>query len=209
VPGLVAAYGFEETTGTTATNNAGPNHTGTLNGPTRTADGRFGRALSFDGTNDRVDIPDHNALDLTTGMPLQAWVRPTTNTGWRTALIKERGNNGHIYALYSSNGNTPIAETFTGGNYRGATAPNPLTLNTWTHLTTTYDGTTLRLYLNGTQVSSTPTTGSLENTNGALRIGGHSVWGEYFAGLIDEVRIYNRALTPTEIQTDMNTPIQQ
>jgi len=45
------------------------------------------------------------------------------------------------------------------------------------------------------------------SSTGALRIGGNNVWGEYFQGLVDEVRIYNRALSPAEIQTDMNTPL--
>jgi hypothetical protein len=80
-------------------------------------------------------------------------------------------------------------------------------VNTWTHLASTYDGATLRLYLNGSQVASTATTGNIEVSGGVLRIGGNAIWGEYFSGLIDEVRIYNRALTPAQIQTDMNTPI--
>jgi len=50
-------------------------------------------------------------------------------------------------------------------------------------------------------------TGSASVTSSALRIGGNSVWGEYFKGLIDDVRIYNRPLTAAEIQSDMNTPV--
>ena len=49
--------------------------------------------------------------------------------------------------------------------------------------------------------------GSITASTGALRIGGNTVWGEYFAGLIDEVRIYNRALTAAELTTDMNAPV--
>jgi hydrogenase maturation factor HypE len=80
-------------------------------------------------------------------------------------------------------------------------------LNTWTHLALTYDGATMRMFVNGAQVSTKAVTGSAPVTAAALRIGGDSVWGEYFKGLIDEVRIYNRALNGGEIQTDMNTPI--
>ena len=57
----------------------------------------------------------------------------------------------------------------------------------------TYDGTTLRLYVNGTQVSSTATGGAIPASTGALRIGGNAIWGEYFKGSIDEVRVYRRA----------------
>jgi hypothetical protein len=80
-------------------------------------------------------------------------------------------------------------------------------LNTWTHLAVTYDGSMLRMFVNGVQVSSRALTGSMPATASPLRIGGNSVWGEYYRGLIDEVRVYNRALTGAEIQTDMNTPI--
>ena len=68
----------------------------------------------------------------------------------------------------------------------------------------TYDGTTLRLYVNGTQVGSRPVSGSLLTSTGALRIGGNSIWGEFFQGRIDEIRIYNRALSPSEVLSDMN-----
>jgi hypothetical protein len=71
----------------------------------------------------------------------------------------------------------------------------------------TYDGTTMRMFVNGVQVSAKAVSGAVAVSDGALRIGGNSIWGEYFRGLIDEVRVYNRALTAAEIQTDMNTPI--
>ena len=81
-------------------------------------------------------------------------------------------------------------------------------LNVWTHLAVTYDGTTLRLFVNGVQVRNRNQRPAPRSTTaGALRIGGNSVWGEYFKGLIDEVRIYNRALTVTEIQVDMTRAI--
>ena len=80
-------------------------------------------------------------------------------------------------------------------------------MNTWTHLAATYDGSVLRLYVNGAQVSTRTIGGNILTSTSPLRIGGNSIWGEYFTGLIDEVRIYNRPLTAAEIQTDMNTAI--
>jgi hypothetical protein len=81
-------------------------------------------------------------------------------------------------------------------------------VNAWTYLAATYDGTTLRIYVNGSLAQSTNVPGTLVTSNGALRIGGNSVWGEYFRGLIDEVRVYNRALSVSEIQSDMSRPVQ-
>src|SRR5439155_6502492 len=82
-----------------------------------------------------------------------------------------------------------------------------LPLNAWSHLAATYDGAALRLYVNGSEVGSTPLTGDVTNAPGKLTIGGNDVWGEFFTGLIDEVRVYNNALSPAQIQDDMNTPI--
>ena len=63
---------------------------GTVSGATRSTAGRYGGALSFDGVNDSVSVPDAASLDLTNNMTLSAWVRPTGATGWRTVLMKER-----------------------------------------------------------------------------------------------------------------------
>jgi hypothetical protein len=68
----------------------------------------------------------------------------------------------------------------------------------------TYDGATLRLYVNGTQAATRAVTGTIQSGTNPLWIGGNQPYGEYFNGLIDEVRVYNRALAPGEIQTDMN-----
>ena len=89
----------------------------------------------------------------------------------------------------------------------GVNGTSAAALNTWTHLALTFDGATLRMFVNGMQIGTQSAAGAAIVTTGALRIGGNSVWGEYFKGLIDEVRVYNRALSAAEIQTDMATPI--
>ena len=81
--------------------------------------------------------------------------------------------------------------------------PASLPLDTWTHLAATYDGATLRLYVDGSLAGSVAATGAIATSAGALRIGGNTLWGEYFQGLIDEVRVYNRALSQAELQADM------
>ena len=89
----------------------------------------------------------------------------------------------------------------------GVYGTGALATNTWTHLATTFDGTTLRLFVNGVQTATQALSGNLRVSTGALRIGGNAVWGEYFRGMIDEVRIYNRALDALAIQSDMSTPV--
>ena len=116
-------------------------------------------------------------------------------------------SNGLAYALYSANNaSRPEGYVHTNADI-GDAGTAAVALNTWTHLAVTFDGSTLRMFVNGVQVSSASVAGSMGASTGPLRIGGDSVWGEYFKGQIDEVRIYNRALSPGEIQTDMNTPI--
>ena len=209
-PGLVASYGFDEGSGTAAADSTGSGNHGTLvNGPTWTI-GRFGQALSFDGTNDRVTVPDASTLDLTTGMTMEAWVKPTvTGTAWKTVLFKHRDNNATnmVYVMYANrNTNVPNGEITVGTSVKAANGPtgSGLPLNVWSHLTVTFDNATLRLYVNGNEIASLATAGPIATSNGSLWIGGNNVWNEFFSGVIDEVRIYNRALNASEIQADMN-----
>src|SRR5690242_17396442 len=77
-PGLVGAWGFDEAGGAVVADASGTGNAGTIAGATRTAAGRFGGALAFDGVNDLVTVADASSLDLTTAMTLEAWVYPTT-----------------------------------------------------------------------------------------------------------------------------------
>ena len=138
-------------------------------------------------------------------MTLEAWVKPTVGGGWQTVLMKETAT-GHTFALYAD-GTRRARRAPADGADIISNGPAPLPLNTWTHLAVTYDGTTLRLFVNGVQTSNKATTGALVTSTRPLRIGGNAVWGEHFAGVIDEVRIYNRALTAAEIAADMTTPV--
>ena len=205
--GPVAAYGFNEGTGSAVGDASGTGNNGTTSGTTWDAGGKFGRALSFNGTNASVTVPDSNSLDLTTGMTLEAWVNPNELGGgsWRTAIFKQ-STNGMVYSLYAHNGSRPLGQVNILGE-QNAVGTAQLPLNAWTHLATTYDGATLRLYVNGTQVASKPQTGRIPASTGPLRIGGNAIWSEWFRGLIDEVRVYSRALSAGEIQADMATPV--
>jgi glucose/arabinose dehydrogenase len=207
LPGLVASYGFNEGTGTTLTDVSGHGHPGTVTGPAWSASGHTGGALAFDGVNDFVSIADQTELDLTTGMTLEAWVNPSAlGTSWRTVVFKEQA--AHMtYAMYANTSTgQPTGQAYVGGQ-RDARGPTGLTAGTWTHLATSYDGSTLRLYVNGTQVTALAVSGPMTVSTGPLKLGGNAIWGEWFAGLMDDVRVYNRALTASEVQSEMNTPV--
>jgi PKD repeat protein len=202
--GLVAAYGFEEGTGSTLTDASGNGNAGTVNGATWTTAGRYGNALSFNGTNSMVTANDSASLDLTAGMTLEAWVYPTAlGSSWSDIIYKTTD----IYFLM---GTTPQGQLpDVGGSFASTNAYGvaSLPLNTWSHLAGTYNGTNLQFYVNGVQVASRAQAGAIATSTGALSIGGDSTSGQFWTGMIDEVRIYNRALNSTEIQTDMNTPV--
>ena len=208
VSGLVAAYGFNEGTGTTTADSSGNANTGTLTNATWSATGKFGKAVSFNGSNAWVTIADSASLDLPSAMTLEAWVNPAAlGAIWRCVVLKEQ-TGGLIYALYAqTDTNQPSGHVFIASEFdtRGT---GLLAVNTWSHLAATYDGTTLRMYVNGVLASSKAVSGAIKTSTGVLRIGGNSIWGEYFSGLIDEVRIYNRALSASEIVNDMNTAVQ-
>src|SRR5262249_23030688 len=198
--GLVAYWKFDEGSGTTVADASGNGNKGTLvNEPLWTA-GRVGNALYFDGINDNITVPDSNSLDLSNSFTLSAWVNPaSTFTDFRSILVKN-----YSYYLYASvagycGDGSPL------GGFSGATTPtvcqpSPLPINTWTHLAVTYNGSTLTFYRDGVAVATSSASGTLSPTTGTLQIGG-SQFGEYFKGLIDEVRIYNKALNEKEIQT--------
>jgi hypothetical protein len=208
-PGLVAAYAFDEGAGTTAADASGRGHTGVVSGAAWTAAGRYGGALDFDGQNDWVTVADAAELDLTAGMTLEAWVYPTAAPiNWRQVVAKE-GASQMVYFLHagSGGGNLPATGVWTGGVERTLVGGTPLVPDAWVHVAATYDGARQRLYVNGTEVANRAQTGSILTSTGPLRVGGNGVWGEFFAGRIDEVRVYDRALTPQEIQADLARPV--
>ena len=201
----VAAYGFEEASGPTAVDSFNA-FDGTISGATRVTTGRFGRALSFDGAGDSVVIANSSGLTPTAGMTISAWVNPSALAAWRPVVAKERAP-FPTYGLYASN--TSSRATARVGTTADLTtsATSAFGLNTWSHVAMTWNGTTLRLFVNGVQVASRTVTGALAAGTGQVRLGGDSLRGEWFSGLIDEVRAYGRPLSASEITADMNAPV--
>ena len=117
--GLVAAYGFDEGSGTTVTDASGNGNNGTITNATWVTTGKYGEALKFNGTNALVTIPDAASLHLSTGMTLEAWVNPSTvNANWRDVIYK--GNDNFYLEATSSNGSVPDAGMIAGGSYADA-----------------------------------------------------------------------------------------
>ncbi len=202
---LVAAYAFDEGSGTTVADSSGNGNNGTVANGTWTANGKFGPALVFNGTSTRVTVPDSASLDLASGMTLEAWINPANNSpAWRDVIYKP--DDTYFLEGVTPDGTPGVGATLNTGHIT-VSGSTSAPVGAWTFLAATYDGTSIRLYVNGDQVSSTPATGSIKASSSALQIGGDSLYGQFFNGMIDEARIYDTALTTAQIQADMSTGI--
>jgi glucose/arabinose dehydrogenase/PKD repeat protein len=207
--GLVAAWGFNEGSGTTTADASGNNNTATLfGGPTRVA-GKYGNALSFDQVNDYLSVPNSSSLNFSgNAMTLSMWINPGTISGDSVVLGKFWNTNMtspyYQYGLELSGGRPHFYIGTTTG-LRGANMDTALALNQWTHLAVVFNGLTAQFYVNGTMVSSKSLSASITARGMALRMGADADTQQFYRGLLDNVRIYNRALSGTEVTTDMNS----
>ena len=195
----VAAYSFDAGEGEVAEDVTGNAHDGEIEGAEWFNNGKFGKALSFDGENDCVTVADAPDLQLTEELTLEAWVKPQGAIPHDPVIYKQQ--EGYLsYSLQLGWGVDGLAEGYIGEdeeNYENVYSPDPLEANVWTHLAFTYDGATLRIFVNGEEVNEGEAPSTALASNGSLLIG--CAPGEYFHGLIDEIRIYNRALDGGEI----------
>jgi len=214
--GLVGFWKMDESgvdaEGETITDYSGNGNSGTLYGDNSTGDngtgmdctaaGKFGTGCDFDGTDDYARVDDNSELDLSR-VTMSAWIYPTNNSGRRMAISKRTTSGSGAYFIGTNSGTIEFFPGTADGTIHssGQTAP----LNTWTHIAATYDGASIMIYKNGDQVKKVSLTGSMVNSAHPLDIG-HGFVGTdyYFLGKIDEARIYNRVLTPAEIQSLYN-----
>jgi hypothetical protein len=144
-------------------------------------------------------------------MTLEAWVKPSAvSAAWRDVVYKPDDN--YVLEATSTQSGAPAAGgVFTGGdgNSNKVFGAAPLSTDTWAYLAATYDGSELRLYINADEVASVPESGTIKSSAKPLQIGGDDIYGQYFQGLVDEVRVYEVARTAAEIHADMTTPIVQ
>jgi RHS repeat-associated protein len=202
------AFGFDEPSGSIAYNSGTATGDGIV-AAIHTTSGRFGRALDFSNISNVVSVADSAGLRATTALTVEAWVKPTSALAagqFRSIAGKNgTGTNSTAYQLGTSGGtnHTPFASVGTQASPASTTA---LPLNTWSHVAMTWDKptTTMKVYVNG-QLTQTNTTATMPtDTAGAFRIG--ALGSRYWVGSIDEVKVFQRALTQSEINVDQNVP---
>src|SRR5262249_49640995 len=165
-------------------------------GATWTSHAGYGSALVFDGVNDRVTAAN---VALGAAFTMMAWVYNPSNTAFETILTV-----GSNRDLYLRNGVITFYDGSTDRSFG-----NAISRKRWHHVAVVSDGSSLRVYLDGAP-SGTSQAVAYDAVTGVLQVGAWimgSSSADFFGGRIDEVRVYSRALTQAEIQSDMNTPI--
>jgi hypothetical protein len=206
--GPVAAYSFDEGEGETVEDLTGNGHTGTIHGAKWTTRGRYGDALEYYAPEeDYVSIPASEDLDGSEELTVEAWVRPTITDPYYGEIVMKEREGSPAYSWTLDRHETEAAGFFMRteeGMVAGGEGSLPL--HTWTHVAMTNDGAHNRLYVNGELVDTEPAIPF--DGHGEIRIGGNSIFGQYFYGRIDELRIYDRALDGGEIGVDKDAPLQ-
>jgi Concanavalin A-like lectin/glucanases superfamily len=207
--GVVGRWRFDETRQTPAADGSGLGHTGALINFTA-ADrraGRRGQALAYQPARRTVVlIGDSDELDPRDELTVAAWVKPIDWKGNRRVLQKGAGDNQYRLTAEDGELRFEVLVEAGGGGTRRLTASAPLPPeDAWVHLAGTYDGARLRLLVNAAEVDAAPADGArLQITRDPLVIGGKrasdSTTSNGFHGLIDEVVLYDRALTDEELR---------
>ena len=207
-PNLVSWWKFNETSGTVASDSAGSNNGQLVNGPVWTT-GHNGGALSFDGYNDYVQVANNASLNITNAITVSAWINRDV-MGVRGDVVSKITPSYPYgaFQLYVGAANEVGFALDIDGFWNGAVG-GAIDAGNWHQLTGTYDGTQIALYIDGKLVVSEIDPGTIGVDNQNLYIGRATPGfetGYFFDGSIDDVRIYNRALSSGEVQQLYNIP---
>lgn len=167
-------------------------------------------ALSFDGVNDYIDCGNHSSVNLVGNtITLEAWIYPTSfkPNFWEGNVInKDDATSPHGYMLRVGNGGEVNFNIGTGSWNEITSAPGAVSLNTWHHIAGTYDGSIMRLYVDGVLAVTGTLTANIGSTSRPLYIGEDPQYNNrHFPGKIEEVRIWSDARTAAEINQYMHS----
>ena len=206
---LIGFWTLDQTSGTTAYDASGNGNDGTLMGDPKWTVGKIGGALELDGTEDYVDCGNGDVLNITQQVTLAAWVKADSDFAYPdwSGIIMRGGPNIDTFALYYNGPGQQVGFKTTGTNPEWmAVAAAGLFDDEWHHVAATYDGAKKIIYLDGEQIGTMDSTGSIETSTGRLLLGaGRDVIPptHLLVGLLDDARIYDGALSQVEIQSIM------
>lgn len=204
-PDLVAYWSFDQATLTMARDQS-PNLLHAVNKGAQPVDGKVGKALEFDGKSVLEVKYDPILDDFSNGITVMAWIKKDTASYWNTVVSREIGSGWSEYIGLAVHQNKALFSVDPDGkNYQNVKADEALLPGVWYHLAGTFDNETYKLYINGNLIKSgiCQSTIKFQDKN-PLLLGGNSndqnkSLVDCFKGVIDEVRIYKRALSLAEI----------
>ncbi len=208
--GPVGWWKLDETSGTTALDSSGNGNLGSLiNGPVWIM-GKIGNALSFDGMDDYVSVADSTSINVYgSQVTMVAWIYLHSVAGRNSWIVQKYVNNGG-YMLHIDAASTLSFNIYNGSTAVWLNANTAATANRWIFLAGTYDSSgQIKIYVDGVLDNSGSSNGNIASSAGGNLLFGYESWmgsNDYkLDGLIDDVRIYNRAFSAAEIQALYNT----
>ena len=208
---LILYFSFDEVDGSTTIDHSKYGNDGTINGNPQLVDGKFGKALKFNGETDWIEVPHDPILTVENSVTVMAWINAERHTGpndarWQGILSKS--NNPRSYSFYTESPSECL-HLAAGG---GSVCAGKIELNKWQHVVGQVDNGTHRYWLNGENVGEYGGKNALPGAADTSPVFvGTSAEGasRLFLGLIDEVRIWNRALTEEEVIAEMEIGYQR
>ena len=215
--GLIGYWDFEEGVGQTINDKSGKGNDGFVGWdategendpifvPGHDSSGPNGTGLGFDGANDYVYLGDGDGLNVTTGFSAGAWVQPISARYDNEIIARVKGTPNQGFGLYYGSGSYYLYLTTENTAWTGVySTENAVTLGSWQHIFVTYDNiNTAKVYIDGVLVVTNTTTwsGKILNGSSADAFIGMSGWGNGVGEkMIDEVRLYDRAITDDEVR---------
>ena len=210
---LILYFSFDELNGDTVTDQSQYGNDGTITGAPELAAGKFGNALKLNGESDWVEVPHADILTVDTDVTVMAWINAGRHMGpneqrWQGILSK--GNSPRSYSFYTESPSECL-HLSAGGS--GSVCTGKIALNEWQHVAAHVEDGTHRYWLNGENVGEFGDKNALPGAadTSSVFVGKTPESNREFLGLLDEVRIWNRALNEEEIQAEMNsaaTPVE-
>ncbi len=201
---LVGYWKFDESGGTVAADSSGTGNDGTLHGVPQWVTGKLGGALDFDGSTDYVEIPHDPSLSITDAITISAWTNMRANASGEMAIVSKGGwaANDLPYELTETPGDVIFWQFYDDGG-RDTCSPNSPPVSEWHHIAATYDGKIFKCYIDGVLAEEWAYVGKMPQNTASVTIGRRSRGGTFFNGMIDDVAIFNHALSAEEIPNIM------
>lgn len=205
--GLALYFDFSAGQGDEVPDVSGNGNNGTINGKADWSNqGKYGMALAFDGKDDFVEVLDSESLDIAEAITIEAWIYSLLKADGAPAHTIARKNNAYILQIMKVGhigfGVWDQANSLIWGNC--IVDINDWETERWHHVAGVFDGKELRIYLDGVEKNSVPYNGEIHVSTDNLGVGVQLAHADYsFSGMIDELSIWSKALTPQELELSM------